>query len=530
MSETVFRCVECNHRCQCDIIQREGKYNVNFFCQCNDKSITLSYNDFKKFLTNICKTFKREYHKINNTCSICLECYVIFINNYNNNNHSSHKHINLHREHNDHSHNYNKTVVDSFDKIIGNMNDLRNNISKTCKHLSSFITRLTKLENEYQSTIELITDLLQECSKTKGFSDFFDFLNEANFLTQFKEMNIYKGKEILNMLSQKIEDIKKELYNDNTNMYQNSININTTCTDCLIDVSNNKIFFGRENGNIDITTFINNNTYTNKFTIQNEFKKPITCLSSFTYNSNIYLLAGSNEPVIKLFQINNVNNSHSVIFTFSHHTNQINKIITSDYINNDTLTFYSCSDDCSVMQYQYSFNKGTLNSYCAIIEHNDYVNSICFSKDNTNVVSASAEDDKRIIFYDVESQTINAEVKDCYCSFKNGLLAMDNKNRLLSGGLNEIFVINTHEYVIVNIIKAFNNDIGYVMKIGNDSTNNDILICTNEGRLMKVDDDLTRIENMPYDTTNNMVIYDFTIERTAVLKTATNKGISVINI
>ena len=78
-------------------------------------------------------------------------------------------------------------------------------------------------------------------------------------------MNIYKGKEMLNMLSQKFDNIKKELYNDNDiNIIRN---INTTCSECLIDVINHKVFFGKENGSIDILTCVNNDTYTNKNTI-----------------------------------------------------------------------------------------------------------------------------------------------------------------------------------------------------------------------------------------------------------------------
>ena len=534
MSETIFRCFECSNKCECNIIQTDGKYTVNFCCKCTDKNITLSSNEFKKFLSNIVNSFNKKYHEIKHNCSICLKCGVLYISN-NDMSHVNHKHIDLLREYNEYAqlnNNNNETLFHSFLKITKEMNDLIANINKTCKHLSSFITVLNKLENEYKSIVDMIINITKNIkihTHNTIFNDFFYFFNEDDFLKQWKEMNIYKGKEMLNMLSQKFDNIKKELYNDND---INTIrNINTTCSECLIDVINHKVFFGKENGSIDILTCVNNDTYTNKNTIQNEFNKSVTTLSSFIYDNRLYLLAGANDSVIKLFKINNEDNSHSVINTFKPHTNQINKIIVSKYIDNDNIiTFYSCSDDCNVIQYKYSFNENNIISYSSIIEHNDYVNSICFCNDNTNIVSASAEEDKRIIFYNIQSETIIYQIDNCYCSFRNGLLPIDTNNKLLSGGLNEIFVIDTLEYKVTNIIKAPDNNIGYIINIRINNMNDDILVCTNEGKFMKVNNELTNIEDLPYDNKNNMVIYDFTIEMVTVLKIASNKGINVINI
>ena len=174
MSETNFRCCECSNKCECNIIQSDGKYTVNFCCKCTDKNITLSSDDFKKFLSNILDSFNKQHQIITNNCSICLSCWVLYIPE-NDAKHEGHKHIDLLREYNEDAHlntstnnnNNNEILISSFLQITKEITDLIANINKTSKHLHTFITVLNKLEKEYTSIIEIGSYLFYNLSNLR---------------------------------------------------------------------------------------------------------------------------------------------------------------------------------------------------------------------------------------------------------------------------------------------------------------------------------------------------------------------------
>jgi len=215
----------------------------------------------------------------------------------------------------------------------------------------------------------------------------------------------------------------------------NILNNHTSRIYCLSILKDGRLVSGSKDKSIII---YNKETYKPDLIIK-EHNRVVFCIT--TLSSGI-LASCSGDNTIKLFNIKD--NEYNVLQTLKYHTSSVFKIIE---LKNKSLV--SCSLDKSIIFY----NKDNNNEYKKHykISTNCKCSSVIQTKENE--ICYSEETNNSIHFYDFNHKIIKSSLNkinkrnDC-----RQLFIMINKDLLLIPGENKISIINVNKYNIVRII------------------------------------------------------------------------------
>ena len=289
-------------------------------------------------------------------------------------------------------------------------------------NLSSLINDCINIENNIKE-IYIINDNIKKCDLNKDIKIVFNFKEEQ-----------------VGTMVDSIKNFGNIITEDNYKIeMKNPIHKITNHTDmvlCLCVLNDGRLVSGSNDKSIII---YNKTTYQPDLIIK-EHNNGITCISQL---SSGILVSCSCDKTIKLFTIKGM--KYELLQTLNYHSNSVYKIIE---LKNNNLV--SCSHDSSIIfylkdnnEYKKDYKISTDGACYSIIQTKD--NEICYSEKNGN----------KICFYNLLERKIKASIPDI--NKNNGYrewFIMIKKDLLLIPGKDQISIINTDKYKLVQIIKV----------------------------------------------------------------------------
>jgi hypothetical protein len=550
-----YKCADCNSLLFSDIINKnDDAIEIKFGCSCKTKQIQMNLVEFLPFINTSIQIFSHEKFKSNEKLYFCLDCKHYFINKEDENiKHLNHKTIHLiytnskckcnsedlkfyckelnkyfcpkcvnnkfYKNYSCERISQNQVLLSSLKVIIliakeflHQLNNIKTEINSKMKIFDNIITKIETLS----SNISQFEKQLREQDRFNVFT-ILNFLENKSFQTYFSDLTLLSIPKFLSRFTQEIISLQQNICLDKE---KSSLDYSSYLT-YTRDKINNKLYLGTIDGNVNIINSPTYNNFTPQPFLHKVFDKAITCITP--YNKN-YFLVSSIEPTIKLF-----NDKSQLIQSFDNHLIQVNKIIT--YEN----CFYSCSDDCKVFEYKQIENESESNNsqlsfnIKEIITHDDGIVSICFVKENNipkYIVSSSCgDDDSCVKFYNVNNNELPIKLDNCYCCYRNSLISIDTKQKVLAGGYNELFIIESNEQKLIAVIK---NEVNFEyilwMEYG-DEKENEILCGSSNGKVICIDANENKMNVIENKENEKQAIYYCDIFKTKIINVGIKKGI-----
>ena len=407
-----------------------------------------------------------------------------------------------------------KSINLTTKEFLNQLHSIKSEINSKIKFFDDMINKTTTLSNN----AEQFERQLKERNKFNVFT-ILQFLENKSFQTCFKDLTLSSIPSFISKFTQEIISLQKIIC---SNIKKSSPDYSSYLT-FTCDKISNKLYLGSVDGNVDIINSPIYNNFTPQPFIHKAFEKAITCITPYKKD---YLLISSIEPTIKLF-----NDKSQLIQSFDNHLNQVNKIIAHENV------FYSCSDDCKVFEYiqiedePESYNSQLCFNSKEIIKHGDEIVSICFVKENNTpkyiVSSSCGDEDSCIIFYKMNNNEPPIKLDNCYCCYRNSLMSIDTKQKVLAGGYNELFVIESNEPKLIAVIK---NEVNfeYILWMEHEKENeneNEILCGSSSGKVICVEINENKMKIITGKENVKHAIYYCGVSNAKIINVGIKKGV-----
>ena len=331
--------------------------------------------------------------------------------------------------------------IDEYYKLYNFKEDIIKKSEKLPKKIKESIEKGKKIDKEWNENnlSSLINDCINIENNIKEIYIINDNIKKCDLNKDIKIVFNFKEEQVGTMVDS-IKNFGNIITEDNYKIeMKNPIHKITNHTDmvlCLCVLNDGRLVSGSNDKSIII---YNKTTYQPDLIIK-EHNNGITCISQL---SSGILVSCSCDKTIKLFTIKGM--KYELLQTLNYHSNSVYKIIE---LKNNNLV--SCSHDSSIIfylkdnnEYKKDYKISTDGACYSIIQTKD--NEICYSEKNGN----------KICFYNLLERKIKASIPDI--NKNNGYrewFIMIKKDLLLIPGKDQISIINTDKYKLVQIIKV----------------------------------------------------------------------------